>query len=350
MLIWLRSSNKPNNLVPHFRESINSDDKIALSLAMEQDIFDKGKNIQAFEKQFANWVGCYEQGIAVSNANEAILLALKVIGTNSNDEIILPSYASETLYLAVMRSGARPVICDVGPNWVVEPANIEGLINANTKAILVPHAYGIFADVKGFKRYNVTIIEICSEAIGDKEIDKIEGDFAVFSFGLTECLTTIEGGMLLIQNKEWSLKARQIRDEKMVFLFTDVQAALGISQLNRYGFFLERRRKIAGKYLAGICMISQRLINFEAKARSMYLGIPIRITGGINKYKSRFEEKGIRISRGIDNLNHRLVSSPDEKFPISVDLFNNTITLPIYPSLTDEELDICLTSIEVLRN
>jgi dTDP-4-amino-4,6-dideoxygalactose transaminase len=337
-------------LIPHFRESINSEDKIAISSAIAQNLSDKGKAIKVFEKQFANWVGCSEDGVVVSNINDALLLALKIIEVTSGDEIILPSYSSEALLLAVVRSGAKPVLCDIGPNWVIEPSNVEGLINKNTKAILVPHAYGIFADVNGFKKYRVTIIEVSSEAVGDKEIDKIEGDLAVFSFGLTECLTTIKGGMILTGNKEWGLKARHIRDEESLSLFTDMQAALGISQLNRYSLFLEKRRKIAGKYLANICKISQRLINFEAKSRSMYLGVPLRIPGGIEKYSLKFAEKGIQITRGIDNLNHRLMNVDDKKFPVSVDLFNNTISLPIYPTLTDEELDICLDSLSILKN
>jgi perosamine synthetase len=350
MQTWLKNSNKQNRLVPHFRESIDSNDKAAISSALLQNISDKGKTVQSFEKQFADWVGCSLEGVAVSNVNDALLLALKVIGVNSNDEIILPSYASATILLAVVSSGAKPVLCDVGPNWVIEPSNVEGLINKNTKAILVPHTYGIFADVNGFKKHKLTIIEICSEAVGDKSIDKIEGDIAVFSFGLEECLTTIEGGMLLTNNKEWNLKARQVRNEKMFASFTDMQAALGISQLSRYAFFLERRRKIAGKYLAGICKISQLLINFEAKARSMYLGVPLRIPGGINKYSHLFAKKGVQITRGINNLNHRFMNANDSDFPTSVDLFNNTISLPIYPSLTDEEIEICLESINVLRD
>ncbi len=340
-------------MIPHFKVSINSEDKCAVSAVLSENIFDYGKIAKNFETQFAQWIGCSLSGVSVSNASDAILLALQTIGVTSDDEIILPSYTSVNNFRAVLASGAKPVLCDVGPNWVIEPSNISGLITKNTKAIIVPHAYGIFANVREFKKFNINIIENCAEALGDITIDKIEGDLAVFSFGLTGCLTTIEGGMLVTNNADWQLKAREIRDkknpEKSFYPLSDLHAALGLSQLKRYPFLLEQRRKIAGRYIATICKISQRLINFEAKARSMYLGLPIRVEGGISKYENLFSQKGIQITRGIENLNHRIIKDGDERFTMSVDLFNNTISLPLYPAMSEDEFACCLNALSILK-
>lgn len=334
------------NWILHSKPWITEEDTQAVSKVLASGLIGSGEITKKFESDFASWVGSSLAGVAVSSGSAAVYLALKTLGCRNGDEVILPTYVCQNVLEAIITSGATPVLCDVGLNWVVEPENVKPLINKKTKAIIVPHMYGIFADIKEFKKLGVPVIEDCAQAVGDKSIDKINGDIAVFSFQPTKCLTTGEGGMIVTLNENFVNKARELRDgpersgEKRIFApLSNINAALGLSQLNRYPVFLERRRKIAGKYLTELSAINQLLINFDAKASSMYFRLPIKIKGGIEKYRPLFDEKKIHIRNGVDKLLHRIMNQSDEKFPVATELFNTTVSIPIYPALNDDELD-----------
>jgi UDP-4-amino-4-deoxy-L-arabinose-oxoglutarate aminotransferase len=314
-----------------------------------------GPLTKQFEKEFAAWVGSEYPGIAVSSGAAAVYLALKTLSVSNGDEVILPSYVCWTVLESVISCGAEPVLCDVGLNWIVESTNVESLITKKTKAIIVPHMYGIFADVKSFKRFGIPVVEDCAQAVGDKKIDKIVGDVAVFSFQPTKCLSTGEGGMVVSLNEELAAKARELRDgpdnsgKPRVFSpMSDINSALGLSQLTRYPAFLEKRRALAGKYLTTLSAINQNLINFEAKASSMYFRMPVKISGGLGKFEPLFKEHKIHIRKGVDKLLHRITGKSDKDFPVATDLFNTTISLPIYPALSDHEFERCLIAVDEL--
>ncbi len=344
------------NWILHSKPWITEEDKKAVANAMESGFIGSGEITKSFEKKFAEWVGCSIPGVAVSSGTAAVYLALKTISVSKDDEVILPTYVCQNVLEAVIAIGASPILCDVGPNWVVEPENVSHLITKKTKAIIVPHMYGIFADVKEFKKFGITIIEDCAQAIGDKSIDKINGDIAIFSFQPTKCLSTGEGGMLVSLDENISQRALILRDgagdkiqERIFSPLSDINSALGLSQLDRYPDFLSKRRKMAGKYLIDISAINQLLINYDAKASSMYFRVPLKINGGLKKYQPLFASEKIHIRNGVDKLLHRLIGIPDAKFPVATNLFNTTISLPIYPALDDEELSRCLNAVNILQ-
>jgi UDP-4-amino-4-deoxy-L-arabinose-oxoglutarate aminotransferase len=339
------------NWILHSKPWITEEDKLAVNAVLTSGLLGSGDVTKEFEEKFADWVGASNPGVAVSSGAASVFLALKTLGVKTGDEVILPTYVCWTVLEAVISCGAQPVLCDVGQNWIVEPENVKGLITKKTKGIIVPHMYGIFADVKRFKVFGIPVIEDCAQAVGDKLIDKIEGDIAIFSFQPTKCLTTGEGGMVVTQDPILASKAKELRDgpensgkERVFAPMSNMNAALGLSQLKRYSVFLERRRKLAGKYLTNLSAIDQNLINFDAKASSMFFRMPLKLKGGLEKYQPLFAEQKIHIRKGVDKLLHRLMGQADEKFPVATDLFNSTISLPIYPALTDEELERCLQS------
>ncbi len=323
---------------------------------MSSGMIGQGRKVIEFEKSFSDWVGG-ENGVAVSSGAAALQLALLTLGINSSHEVILPTYVCESILEAVLSSGATPVLSDVGENWVIEPHNVENLITKKTGAIIVAHMYGIFADVKDFKKFGVPVIEDCAQAVGDKKIDKIEGDIAVFSFHPTKCLTTGEGGMIVSKNTSLIEKARDIRDgnknkiqSRLLSPMSDIQAALGLSQLGRYFEFLKKRREIAGKYLIDLAAVNMKMINYEAKASSMFFRLPIKIEGGCLKYQPLFEKEKIHVRKGVDKLLHRFLKQEDKLFPIAVKLFNTTVSLPIYPAMTEAEINKVKKSFSILAS
>jgi perosamine synthetase len=342
-------------VILHSKPWINEDDRKAVAETLLSGMIGQGEKVIEFENAFSDWVGG-KGGVAISSGAAAIYLALQTLAVTKSNEIILPTYVCESVLEAVLASGAAPVLCDVGDNWVIEPGNIEKLISSKTAAIIVPHMYGIFADVKSFKKFNFPVIEDCAQAVGDKKIDTIESDIAIFSFHPTKCLTTGEGGMLVLKKNELLQKARTIRDgdkknisARFLSPMSDIQASLGISQLKRYPDFLKTRREIAGKYLTHLAAINMKLVNYEAKASSMFFRLPVKINGGTEKYIPLFEKEKIHVRKGVDKLLHRILNLPDKNFPKAVELFETTVSLPLYPAMTEEEINHCLNTIKLLK-
>ncbi len=342
-------------MILHSKPWINEQDLKAVENTLKGGMIAQGQVVKEFETLISNWTSA-KGGVAVSSGSAAIELALLTLDIGEKSEVILPTYVCESVMEAVISVGAIPVLCDVGKNWVVEPHNVKSKINVRTSAIIIPHMYGIFADVQAFKEFNIPIIEDCAQALGDKSIDKITADIAVLSFHPTKCLTSGEGGMMVSLNKNYINKARTIRDgiesankKRLIAPLSDLQAALGLSQLKRYPDFLKRRREIAGKYLTTLAAINLKLVNYDAKASSMFFRLPLKVNGGLEKYEKQFLEKHIQIRKGVDKLLHRLMGLNDIEFPMATELFNETISIPIYPSLTDQEVTLCNEALYILK-
>lgn len=342
-------------MILHSKPWITEEDKQAVLSVLSKGMLAQGSVTKEFESGMAQWSGA-KSGIAVSSGAGAIYLSLLALGIKTEDEVILPTYVCESVLQAVTATGAKGILCDVGINWVMEVAGVEKIINSKTKAIIVPHMYGIFADIASFRKFGAPVIEDCAQAVGDREIDKIKGDIAVFSFHPTKCFTSGEGGMMVTSNEELARKARNIRDgseeefsKRFLSPMSDLQAALGLSQLNRYPAFIKKRSEIAGKYMTDIAAIDQKILNYEAASSSMFFRFPIKINGGLEKYKPLFEEKGIHIRKGVDKLLHRLTGKNDAEFPVATELFNTTISVPIYPAMNEEEIKTCCDSLTLLQ-
>jgi perosamine synthetase len=342
-------------LIAHSKPWITTDDLEAVVLTLKGEMLAQGEKVALFEREMAEWVGA-NGGVATSSGTSALLLALHTLGIMPGDEVILPTYVCKSVLDAVIAAGSTPVLADVGFNWVMEPQNVKDRISPKTRAVIVPHMYGIFADIKGFKEFEIPVIEDCAQAIGDKLIDRISADLAVLSFHPTKCLTSGEGGMLVSANEMHIVTARKTRDglqssdeKRLLSPMSDIQAALGLSQLRRYPDFLKRRREIAGKYLSELSAVNHKLPNYDAKSNSMFFRLPLKIDGGLMEYQQRFAHKGVHIRKGVDCLLHRILGESDDLYPVSVELFDSTISIPLYPALTNDEVRICLDSLHLLQ-
>lgn len=346
----------------HSKPWIIESDISAVLNVLNSGMLAQGNRTQEFELLVSRWVGVENSGVAVSSGAAALVLALSALNIGAGDEVIIPTYVCSTVLEAVLTSCATPILCDVGDNWVVTPDNVVGCITANTKAIIVPHMYGIFADVESFRKFGIPIIEDCAQAIDYKGKRKIYGDIAIFSFNTVKCLTTGEGGMAVSADPDLVAVMRAKRDgstkadmSRLFSPMSDISASLGISQFFRYHKVLDRRKILALKYRLALEKIIPDSLQYMESEKSMFYRFPLKIDGGLDTYKDLFSEKNICIRRGVDKLLHRLVCMDDEKFMMSVELFNTTISLPIYPALTDEEHSYCVSSAveifnDVIRN
>jgi len=231
-------------------------------------ISSKGTYITRFEKLFKE----YLQGgfpVAVSSGTTALQLGLVTLGVGLGDEVIVPNFTFAASINSIIHCGAKPILVDVDKKtWTLDLGKIEKSITSSTKAIMPVHIYGqpcrMDEIVTIAKKNNLLIIEDCAEAIGAKYKNRLvgsDGNCSCFSFYANKTVTTGEGGMVVFKNLEAANKARILRDHGMSksksywceyvgfnFRMTNMQAALGVAQMERINELLEYRQKIFKNY------------------------------------------------------------------------------------------------------
>jgi UDP-4-amino-4-deoxy-L-arabinose-oxoglutarate aminotransferase len=225
------------------------------------------------------------------------------------------------------------------------PASVEPLVGARTRAIVVPHVYGIFADVEGFRAFGVPIVEDCAQAVDRASRARPAGDVAVYSFHATKCLTTGEGGYAVARNPRLNQRLRTLRDgganRRICAPLPDTSAALGLSQLRRYDDALARRQRIAARYREALGERAAELTARTPLSRTMYFRFVLSRPDGIDGAAYEFARRGVAVRRGVDELLHRREGLPDDEFPSACELFDTTVSIPVYPALSDQEVQTC---------
>lgn len=224
--------------------------------------------VREFEDKFASFLEV-ENAIAVNNGSSALDLAFTLAELNPEDEVILPSFTIASCLFPILRSGATPIFvdCDL-ETWQMNISEVKEKITKKTRVILAVHTYGLAVEVSSLldlcKEKDILLIEDCAEAHGLKYNGKFcgsYGDIATFSFYANKLVTTGEGGMLIIKDTELANKARKIRNLSFNtgrrfmhdelgwnYRLSSIQAALGISQIDRIEKYLLSRSKVAEKY------------------------------------------------------------------------------------------------------
>lgn len=223
-----------------------------------------GHYINEFEKKFAKFVGT-KYALTTSNGTTSLHLALVSLGIKRGDEVIIPDLTFIATANAVAYTGAKPIMVDVeNDTWCIDPESIKKSITTRTKAIIPVHLYGHPANMdeinKISKEHGLYVIEDAAEAhgaeINGEKVGSI-GDCGVFSFYGNKIITCGEGGMITTNNEEVYEKAVFLRDHAMSkekrywhteigfnYRMTNLQAALGLAQLNRIDKLIEKKRKI----------------------------------------------------------------------------------------------------------
>lgn len=227
-------------------------------------ISSKGKYVSKFENIFEEIHHNYF-ALAVSSGTTALHLGLLAMGIKSGDEVIVPDSTFAATINAVLYCGAKPVICEINSiSWCIDINEIKSLISSKTKAIIPVHLYGQPANMEEImkiaKQHNIFILEDCAESIGSKIGKKrvgTYGDCAAFSFFGNKTITTGEGGMILFRNKKNYELAKLLRDHGMStnkkywheivgfnYRMTNLQAAVGVAQMERFEEIIQGKRDI----------------------------------------------------------------------------------------------------------
>lgn len=377
--------------IPFHKPYITDDEIDEVVDSLRSGWLTMGPKTHRFEKEFAGYIGS-RHAIAVNSCTAALHLALKAINLKPGDEVIIPTMTFTATGEVVCYFNAKPVIVDVEKKTHnLEITKIEEAITTNTRAIIPVHYAGQPCDMNEImeiaKKYNLHVIEDAAHAFPSKykgHIIGTIGDITCFSFYATKTLTTGEGGMVTTENDEWAEKMKMLRlhgisqdawkrhsDEGSWYYevieagykynMTDIQAGLGLAQLKKLEWMWKRRKEIAEKYTEAFKSLEEIITPFvkpdRVSAWHLYViklnleALKIDRAGFIEELKDR----GIGTSVHFIPL-HRHPFYRDtfdyraEDFPNAEWVYERIISLPIYPGMTNKQVNRVIESvIEVIK-
>lgn len=341
----------PSAIIPHSRPTLGQEEARALADVIKSGQIAQGPLVAEFERGVAALLGA-AGGVAVSSGTAALELALRVLDIGPGDNVILPSYVCAALWLATVRVGARPRLVDIEPSaFAIDPNAAAKARTARTKALIVPHPFGLPAELTRLESLGVPLIEDCAQTLTATEQGRQVGSVGVLtvcSFYTTKLLCTGEGGMLLSKDPALLERARALRqyDEEpdlnsasFNYKMTDLQAAMGLSQLKQLRAFLDRRADIAAAYQAGLASTGLDLPVIPQGRTHVFYRYVAKLrgpAGALEPLMARLERRGIQCRRPVFRALHRYLGGGD--YPVTDDISERALSLPIYPSMTDEEV------------
>ena len=337
--------------IPHSKPQVGHEELAALTEVLKSGHIAQGPRVAAFERAMADYVGV-TGGVAVSSGTAALYLALQALGVGPDDEVIMPSYVCAAPWVAATRLGARPIIVDIEPEtFAIEPERVQAALSSKTRAIVVPHMFGLPADLQRLRTFGVPLVEDCAQTLGATQMGAqvgSVGDVAVCSFFATKLLCAGEGGMVLSHDESILEKVRSCRefDENAQlsagsfnFKMTDLQASLGLCQLTRLDMALVRRVALAERYTSALSGLLVSL-PFTPKDRThIFYRYILSVTQPLDDLLGRLQNRGIQCRRPIYKPLHHYLHLQG-KYPVSEEAFASALSLPLYPSLTNEESDM----------
>lgn len=372
--------------LPYGRQFIHFDDIKEVVRVLKSDWITQGPKVQEFENSLAKYCGA-KYAVVVSSATAALHLACFVTRLKKGDEAITSPITFLATSNSILYTGAKPIFADIDYDSInIDPQEIERKITQKTKAILPVHFAGLPCDMEKIygiaKRNKLTIIEDAAHALGAKyrignkwfKVGSCQhSDMAIFSFHPVKHITTGEGGAITTNNKKFYEKLRVLRNHGVYrdriitknrpwyyemrelgfnYRITDFQCALGINQLKRIKNFIERRRNIAKKYDATFRHFGDIQITKENKNQfNCYHLYPIKVkneTTRLNLFRY-LRKEGILCQVHYIPVYwqpyYQRLGYKRGICPIAEDFYHRVISIPIYFSMTEEDINLVIQKI-----
>jgi perosamine synthetase len=356
---------------------LNGNEKKYLSECIDTGwISSEGPFVERFEKMFSKKIG-RKHGIAVTNGTAAIDAAIDSLGIAEGDEVIMPAFTIISCVLQIVRASAVPVLVDCDPvTFNMDISQIEAKITPRTKAIMVVHIYGLPVEMNAVlalaKKYDLFIIEDTSEVIGLTYHGKpcgSFGDISTFSFYPNKHITTGEGGMIATDDDQLAAVCRSLRNlcfqPKKRFVherlgwnlrMTNIQAAIGVAQLERLDEFVEHKRSTGRRYnelFAGLPNVQLPLEKTDA-AENIYwvYSLVLDESKGINAEDAmqKLAEKGIGCRPFFCPLHQQPVLLAmglfkNEVYPVAERLYRQGFYIPSGMGLKSEQINLVANAV-----
>jgi perosamine synthetase len=364
-------------LLPYGRQIIDDDDVEAVTETLRSAWLTTGPKVEEFEKAFAASVGV-SHAVAVTNGTAALHASMAALHIGPNDEVIVPALAFVACANCVVFQGGRPVFADVDPSTLLlDPAQVEAKITSRTKAIVAVDYTGLPCDYDALRsiadRAQIAVVADACHALGGSYKERLVGslgDLNVFSMHPVKHITTGEGGMITTDSLAFAQHMRVFRNHGIAsdhrqrelagswyyemeelgynYRLTDIQCALGLSQLKKLRQWITRRRQIAGMY--AIAFASLQEIELPA--------LPPERDHAWHLYVIRLQLQRLRVSRAevfralrAENIGVNLHYIPvpwhpfyqrlgyaKGQWPVAEAAYERIISLPIWPGMTDDDV------------
>jgi perosamine synthetase len=362
-------------MIPITKPYFGVEEAEAAREAVKSGWVSQGPKVAEFERAVAAYCGTAE-AVAVSNCTAALHLALLALDVGPGDEVICPSMSFIATANSIRHAGATPAFADVDPQtYNLDPDAARAAITPRTKAIMVVHQIGLPADIDQFlaigAKHGLKILEDAACAIGSRYKGKPIGghsEMACFSFHPRKVITNGEGGMITTNNVDYAQRLRLLRQHGMSvpdtvrhaskqviteeylclgynYRLTDIQAAVGIEQMKRLDWVIERRRELALRYSAALanhpwlrppCVPEYAEFNFQSYAIQLADDAPV----SRDAIMQRLLDIGISTRRGI-MLSHMEPAYAGHSLPSplhnSERASTRSVLLPLYPQMTEDE-------------
>ena len=391
---------KVDEFIPYCQHSISNAEVAEVLDTLQSNWLTKGPKTLQFEAALAEYIGC-KHVIAVSSCTAALHLALRVYDLQPGDEVITTPMTFVATAEVCEYIGVKPVFVDISPaDFNIDPGKIESAITENTKAIMPVHYGGIPCDLQAIydiaNAHGLQVIEDAAHAIGTKyrggRIGS-HGSLAAFSFYPTKNMTTGEGGAIATNDDEIANRLRvlslhgiskdawkryssegqwfyEISELGYKYNFTDLQAAIGLHQLKQLDDFNRRREELARTYyqalsdIPGIDFPQYYHDYFDGKISSgdfncWHLMVMMVDTNQLSIDRNQFIEllkaKNIGTSVHFIPLHiqpyyaHKYGYQPED-YPIAYDIYQKIISIPLYPKMTDDQVEYVIDSIRSIAN
>ncbi|TLY24351.1 MAG: DegT/DnrJ/EryC1/StrS aminotransferase family protein [Nitrospirae bacterium] len=343
--------------IPHSRPALGEAEAKAVAEVVRGGWIAEGRQVAAFERAVAKVTG-QAQGVAVSSGTAALYLALMSLGIGSDDEVVIPSYVCTALWHAVRLTGAKPVLVDIEPTtYQPSPQAVARALTRHTKAVIVPHMFGLPADIGTLKSHGIPVIEDCAQTMGVPVRGTPvggSGEMAICSFYATKLLTAGEGGMVLGREESLVSRVRTLRqydqqdalDPAFNYKMTDMQAALGLCQVARLEGFLTRRRAIAARYHEAVRQAGLTPPVVPAGLEHGYFRYVVRLSNPVDSALDLARTLGIGCRRPVYRPIHRYMDL--SSFPETDAAWERALSIPLYPALTDHEVDRVVSALQAI--
>jgi dTDP-4-amino-4,6-dideoxygalactose transaminase len=328
--------------IPHSRPWLDGRDRSALLAAFDSGMLNQGSGVEALVGAFSDAFQA-EEAVALASGTQALVLALMALGLGSGDEVIVPDYVCYDLAIAVEHVGARPVIADVGPDYLLTPETAAPVVSSRSRAIILPYLFGFVPDAAAFRRFGLPIVEDLAHITDPGAIaDVMLGDAAIFSFDATKTLCGGEGGLVLTRRSEVAAKLRKARiwgapDRiNKLCVLSDLQAVLVRSQFARVAEITARRRAFADRYAEVFGTLPGVALPHYDGARSVPFRFPLRLapSRSVDDVISNLSRHGVTARRPVSILIGESVGAPAAT-PSAHALLATTVSLPFYPALDE---------------
>ncbi|WP_420266135.1 DegT/DnrJ/EryC1/StrS family aminotransferase [Candidatus Magnetominusculus dajiuhuensis] len=376
------------DFLPLARPSVGHEEIAAVTEVLNSGYWTTGPKVAEFEREFAAYIN--ESGsiytVALNSCTSGLYLSLLALGIGAGDEVIVPTWTFAATAHVVEWAGAVPVLCDIEEDTLnIDVQMAERLITKNTKAIMPVHMAGYPCDMDAIARlsekYGIYVIEDAAHAVGTKYKGQKIGNFStatVFSFYATKNLAMGEGGLVASKDERLIEEIRKLsyfginkdafkRYEKRGTWFYDIEgigykcnldsihAAVGLVQLRKLDVMNERRRAIARSYKdglsAGISLVPG--ISDTGEHLHTYHLFPVLIPASINRDTliTALRDRNIGTSvhfRPLHMHSHYKGRTGSGQFPVAEGVFPRVLSLPMFPSMTDEDVRYVITNINEL--